>query len=471
MTAVMERSLGARRDAALAAAVEQGPLRAGFLPAGPGLDRYHTDWYGTADVTAPVLRPSDTEAVRAALLLCREHGIRLVVQGGMTGLVRACLPQSGEVILSSERLQGVEIDARQSTALVGAGVTLAALDAAARSHGLMFPVDMGSRGSATLGGMIATNAGGNRVLRYGMTRASVLGLEAVLPDGTILSNLSPLFKNNTGYDLKQLLVGSEGTLGIVTRALVQLVPVPQARRVALVSARTLADAMAFLVHARATLGPMLSGFEIMWRDYTDVALALPAASPVKGFAFDALTVLLEVTGASEDAVTEALETCVGDHLERHPDTDAIVAQSEAQADTLWTLRDLSGEAATAFAPFAGFDVSLPLDEMEGWVAEARGGLAAAGFDRVQFYGHLGDGNLHVVVALGDKARKDAAEEIVYGALAGRRGSVSAEHGIGMSKRRWLPLSRTPEELSVMRRLKSAFDPDGILNNNRLFNKE
>jgi FAD/FMN-containing dehydrogenase len=155
----------------------------------------------------------------------------------------------------------------------------------------------------------------------------------------------------------------------------------------------------------------------------------------------------------------------------HPEADAIIAQSEAQADALWTLRDLSGEAATVFAPFAGFDVSLPLSEMEGWVGDVRAKLAKAGFERTQFYGHLGDGNLHVVVGLGDLERKKEAEMILYEALAGRRGSVSAEHGIGLSKRQWLPMSRTPEELAVMRRLKAAFDPDGILNNNRLFNKE
>ena len=471
MTTAVSPSLDSQQGADLAGSVAGTELENGFLPAGPGLERYHSDWYGSATVVAPVLRPRDTEGVRTAVNLCRTRGARIVTQGGMTGLVRACMPQPGEVVLSTERLLGIEIEPRQGTVLVGAGVTLASLDAAAREHGLMFPVDMGSRGSATLGGMISTNAGGNRVLRYGMTRASVLGLEAVLADGTVLSNLSPLMKNNTGYDLKQLLVGAEGTLGVITRAMVQLVPVPNARRVSLVSAQTLDEVQELLTAARQGLGPMLSGFEVMWRDYVECALSLPSASAIPGFSFGELAVLLEVTGTSDEACEEALASTLGNHLEAHPEADAIIAQSEAQADALWTLRDLSGEAATVFAPFAGFDVSLPLSEMEGWVGDVRAKLAKAGFERTQFYGHLGDGNLHVVVGLGDLQRKEEAETILYEALAGRRGSVSAEHGIGLSKRQWLPMSRTPEELAVMHRLKAAFDPDGILNNNRLFNKE
>lgn len=467
------RTLSAERLAELERAAADLCGKGAYLPPGPDLARYHTDPVSQATAMAPVLRPRNTDEVAALVRFCGEIGQPLAIQGGLTGLVGAALPQPGEVVLTTERMTDLSIDPEQGTALAGAGVTLAALNDAAAEYGLAFPVDMGSRGSARVGGMIATNAGGNRVLRYGMTRASVLGIEAVLADGTVLSNLRPLVKDNTGYDLKQLFIGSEGTLGIVTRACLRLQPIPQARRIALVVAPDFEAVASLLGAARRTLGPTLTAFEVMWRDYVDDVLgldpskkaALPGAAP--------LYVLLEASGADVATCEAALVDLLVPWLEAKAGSDATISQSEQQNDNLWALRDMTGEAARSLAPWAGFDVSLPLGRMEDWVAETRAALARAGYDRIQTYGHMGDGNLHLVVGLGQGGpeRKQDVDRIVYSGLKEREGSVSAEHGIGLTKRQWLPQSRSPAEIDGMRRLKRAFDPAGLLNPGRLFQME
>lgn len=451
------------------AAITAGGAGAWVSP-GPGLERYHTDWHGAAVTTAPVLRPATTCEAATIVATCAKMDLPMALQGGMTGLVGGALPQPGECVLATERMTELEIDPQQCTAVVGAGVTLDALNAAAEQHGLAFPVDMGSRGSARIGGMIATNAGGNRVLRYGMTRASVLGLEVVLADGSVLSNLKPLIKDNTGIDLKQLFIGSEGALGLVTRACLRLQPIPPARRIALVAAPGFDSVLDLFTRARAALGPLLTAFEVMWRDYTEAALAvapdLRATLPIDAAQY----VLIEVSGPAETTLETALSDLLMPWLETNSNADAVLSQSGQQDEKLWALRDLSGEAARNIAPIAGYDVSLPLAQVAGWSVQVKAALAERGYLNTQTYGHIGDGNLHIVVGLDpDRAgAKAEVDEIIYSALAGRNGSISAEHGIGLAKRPWLSISRSSAEINAMRRLKRTLDPAALFNRGRVF---
>lgn len=441
---------------------------AGYLPAGAGLEKYHSSWTGDAKVRAPVLRPIDTTQTAEVMRRLHALGQAVALQGGMTGLVGGSLPEAGEVIVSTERMTELEIDPLDATALVGAGVTLQALNDAAAAHGLFFPVDIGARGSATLGGMIATNAGGNRVLRHGMTRSSVLGLEVVLADGTVLNNLSPLIKNNTGYDLKHLFIGAEGTLGIVTRARLKLEPLPALRRIALVALPDVSALPGLLVSMRAGLGPELTAFEVMWRDYLDVVAALPSA-PTESLPEASVLVLIEGSGRDPHSLEEVLSSW----LELNPEADVRIAQSDSQSARLWAVRDASGEAAQAFAPFAGFDITLKHSDILPWVAQVSASLHSAGWTRVQTYGHFGDGNIHLVIGLNgpNPEERAAVDALVYGTLNGLDASVSAEHGIGRSKKSWLNVSRSREEIATMRAVKATLDPKNLLNRNRIFNME
>jgi len=439
------------------------------------LERYHSDWSSFSSVLAPVLRPKSTsetaEIVRAVSKA--DAGIRIAVQGGMTGLVGAALPQKNEIVLSMERLNSITIDPVTQTAQVGAGVTLQALNEAAAEHGLAFPVDMGSRGSAQIGGMIAVNAGGNRVLQYGMTRQSVLGLEVVLANGEVISNLSPLIKNNTGYDLKHLFVGSEGTLGIITQACLSLKPIPKSRRIALATCSTFDSVVSLLNDLRNSLGSGLTAFEVMWSDYLEDAFSLPSC-PALGFSkVPEIAVLVEVSSSSDQIGENALVEAISPWMENTENSDVVISQSDKQADRLWELRDLTGEAALKIAPYAGFDVTVPLDVMSRWKANLDAALESYQLTKIQTYGHLGDGNLHLVIGLDgqDPEAKSKAESAVYFTLAQFGGSVSAEHGIGMAKKKWLPLSRSETEISVMRTIKNSLDPQNILNPGRVFNME
>ncbi len=248
--------------------------------------------------------------------------------------------------------------------------------------------------------MIATNAGGNRVLRYGMMRASVLGLEVVLPDGTIVSRLSGLMKDNAGYDLKHLFIGSEGTLGIVTRAVLQLQPQPAARETAMVRIDDLPQAIALLKCCRQALGPSLGSFEVMWPGYHNCVIGELGVGRRPFERKDGLLVLVEALAFGGSDVREALIAVISAFTEAAPECDALIAKSDAEAEAFWRIRDASGEAARAIAPFAGFDISLPLGAMSGWVAEMERKLPALGAGALQFYGHLGDGNLHLVAGCG-----------------------------------------------------------------------
>jgi len=389
--------------------------------------------------------------------------------GGLTGLVQGAVAGPGELGLSLERMNRIEaIDALGRTMLVEAGATLQAVHEAAEQEGLMFPLDLGARGSASIGGNAATNAGGNRVIRYGMMRDMVLGLEAVLADGTVIPALNRMIKNNAGYDLKQLFIGTEGTLGVITRLVLRLRPLPGSHQTALLACTRFEQVTGLLGRLDALLGGTMSSFEVMWREFYELVTTAPAKGrgPITGtFPY---YVIVESQGADPDGDQARFEAGLATAGEEGRFADAVIATSQSQRDAIWALRDDVGQMFSLGHPFV-FDVSLPVSEMEAYVAEVHAAFGARmPGQRCFTFGHLGDGNLHFVVVgpAGPEARGEV-EEIVYRPLAARRGSVSAEHGIGIEKLAWLPLSRGDTEIALMRQLKQALDPRGILNPGRV----
>ncbi len=434
---------------------------------GAALEGRTEDWMRRQPLRAGLLlRPATTAEVAAVLSLCHGAGQPVIVHAGLTGLVHGADTRPSDIVLSLERLRRIEsIDAVQRIAVVEAGVTLQQLQEAADAAGLAFPLDLGARGSATLGGNAATNAGGNRVLRFGMMREMVLGLEAVLADGTVVPAMNRLIKNNSGYDLKQLFLGTEGTLGVITRLVLRLREKP-ARQDVMFAAVPGFDALAALLkHMDRALGGGLSAFEVMWPEFYALVTTPPAPGrpPVpQGAPFYAL---VESLGSDPGRFQAACESAIESGLV----ADATVAQSQAEIAAIWGLRDDVLQTARWGLPFA-FDVSLPIRAMQTYVETVQRDLRAA-WPQVKawVFGHMGDGNLHVVVSP-DGLPQDArarVEDIVYAPLAAIGGAVSAEHGIGLEKKAWLPVSRSAEEIALMRTLKRALDPKGILNPGRV----
>ncbi|MDD2180483.1 FAD-binding oxidoreductase [Acidovorax sp. D2M1] len=419
-----------------------------------------------------MVRPSTTEEVSTVLAWCHAQGIGVVTQGGLTGLVHGADASTAEVILSLESMRRIEdIDVRQRTATVQAGVVLQALQEAVDAHDLIFPLDLGARGSATLGGNAATNAGGNRVIRYGMMRDMVLGLEAVLADGTVVSSMNRLIKNNTGYDLKQLFIGSEGTLGVITRLVLRLREKPQSHQAALVAVESFDAVANLLKHMDRSLGGALSAFEVMWQSFYQLVSTPPAKGqpPIDaGFPY---YVLVESLGADREADSQRFNAALETALEHGLIADAAIAHSDADVQAFWALRDDVMQVTVGGAPVV-FDVSLPIVEMEAFVARLRAALPQEiGEHRLWVFGHLGDGNLHVIVQVPAPdylALRPRIEALVYEGLRAFSGSVSAEHGIGLEKKPWLPISRNPNEIALMRTLKQALDPKHILNQGKIF---
>lgn len=443
----------------------------GLLPADAVDERFRVDVLGNrGEAPLAVIRPVDTQQVSAALALCHAAGVPVVTQGGRTGLALGQLPRRGEIVLSTERMDAIEeVDADAGTATVQAGVILQTLQERVATVGLMFPLDLGGRGSCTLGGNIATNAGGNRVVRYGMTRELVLGLEAVLADGTVLDGLKPLLKNNTGPDLKQLFIGSEGVLGVVTRAVLRLFPLPADHTVALCAVADFDRVKALLRHARAELAGDLTAFEVMWASYYDRAVTLLArAAPIApGRAFH---VLIEASGTNAPALASGVERMLAGAIEQDIVADAVLAKSGAEIAALWQVRDLAIEASRLLDPIVPFDISVPIARMDRFVAETQ--AAARAVDprcELLVFGHMADGNLHLAVHRPPDRPETfhAIEQAVYGLVGRYGGAVSAEHGIGWLKRPYLGHSRSPAEIAVMRTLKTSLDPGNILNPGRI----
>lgn len=419
-----------------------------------------------------VVRPASTREVSEVLRACHDKGQAVVTQGGRTGLVGGGRAQEDEIVLSLERMTSMQaVDRVNRTVTVDAGVPLQTVQEAAETAGLLFPLDLGARGSATIGGTLSTNAGGNGVIRYGMMREQVLGLEAVLADGTVISSMKDVIKNNTGYDLKQLYVGSEGTLGVITRAVLRLRPLPRSQNTALVAVPDFERLCDFLQAMDSGLGGTLSAFEAMWNDFYSLIIGSGEKHGKPLETDSAFYVLLEATGGDPEGDAERFEKTLGEAMEDGLVTDAVIAKSRQQRHDLWGIRDdVEGLFEELFPPLS-FDVSLAVQDMAAYVNEVREGLHARWSEaRMVTFGHLGDGNIHLGIGVGslEPEQVHGVESIVYGALEHRGGIVSAEHGIGFEKKPWLRLSRSPEEIDLMRTIKKALDPDNLLNPGRIF---
>jgi FAD/FMN-containing dehydrogenase len=354
---------------------------------------------------------------------------------------------------------------------VQAGAILQRVQEEAERHDLLFALDLGGRGTCTIGGNISTNAGGVRVLRYGMMRALVLGVEAVLADGTILKSLNRMIKNNAGYDLKQLFIGSEGTLGVVTRADLRLFPRPRSTNTALVACQDFDGLVTLLGMLDASLGGQLSAFEAMWPDFYEATTTafghhralLPAGHGIYG--------LVEASGADIESDGVRFEEALGKAMDAGVVLDAVIAKSEAERSAIWAPRDDPWLITQHYGATLNFDVSMAIEDMAGYLANLRQAIAqkiSAG--RVFAFGHIADGNLHVIVAPGtdDPAVMRLGEEIAYELLRPIDGSISAEHGVGLERRQFLNISRSAPEIDAMRALKRALDPHGILNPGKVF---
>ncbi len=451
-------------EAALEAVVGPGGVLVGeAIP-----ERHHADWSGLPPVRPRALvRPRSTEEVAGVLAACHARGVPVVPQGGLTGLCGGARPSPEAVALSLERLSGVEeIDPAMATMTVRAGTPLEAVQQAADAAGFLVPLDLGARGSCAIGGNLSTNAGGNRVIRYGMAREMVLGLEVVLADGTIVSQLNKMLKNNAGYDLKQLFLGSEGTLGVITRAVLRLWPKPRVTSAAFCGLPDFPAVVRLLEAARARLAGQLSAFEVMWPNFYDLIVARAAGvrAPLSGR--HAFYVLLEAQGSDERFDAPRFETFLEEALEGGLLADAAVARKEADVRAFWAIRDAVAEWGRIIGPHFGFDLGLPIAATEAFARAARAALEARFPGTVAvFFGHLGDSNLHVVVHVPGVAEQPYTEvtEILYGLVRAHGGTISAEHGIGTLKKPWLAHARSAAEIALMGKLKAALDPRGILN--------
>ncbi|WP_332875703.1 FAD-binding oxidoreductase [Massilia sp. S19_KUP03_FR1] len=435
-----------------------------------------TDWRGRFTGRArAVLRPQDTAQVALLVQACAAQRVPVVPQGGKTGLVLGSVPDdSGRaVVLSLARMNQVRsVDAVNRTITVDAGVILQAVQEAAAAHQLLFPLSLAAEGSCTIGGNLSTNAGGTAVLRYGNTRELCLGLEVVTPQGEIWHGLRALRKDNTGYDLRDLIIGAEGTLGIITGAVMKLFAQPKASITALVALGSARSALDLLSLAQDACGAALTGFELM----SAVCLQLVAEQfpqlPQPFRARHAQYVLLELSSSESEAhAVRLLETAIGQALEQGLAEDAVVATSLAQSRGLWHLREHIPLAQAAAGKNIKHDISLPISRIADFIVQTDAALATAFPDaQVICFGHLGDGNLHYNVAPEDGSGHDAflanqlaINRIVNDNVVAMHGSISAEHGIGALKRADLAHYKAPVELNMMRAIKAAIDPLGIMN--------
>jgi len=435
-----------------------------------------SDWRGRYHGRArAVVRPRDTAEVAAVVAACAQAGVAMVPQGGNTGLCGGATPlaDGAAVVISLARLDRVRaLDPDNDTLTVEAGCTLAAVQEAAQAAGRLFPLSLASEGSCLIGGNLSTNAGGVQVLRYGNTRDLVLGLEVVLPDGRVWDGLRGLRKDNTGYDLKQLFIGAEGTLGIVTAAVLKLFPAIRTRATAWVAVADPRAAVRLLGLLRAACGDRVSAFEIVGRTALGLVLRhIPGArDPLAGA--PAWTVLVELSDPAVDAPLEAqLEAVLGEAVAQGLASDAAVAASVAQARALWALREDISEAQRIEGVSIKHDVSVPVSRIPEFLERAGAALAARWPDiRVVAFGHIGDGNLHYNLskAVADAnatfiARTAEVNGIVHDLVCELGGSISAEHGLGQLKREEVLRYKPALEMELMRRVKQAFDPAGLMN--------
>jgi FAD/FMN-containing dehydrogenase len=436
-------------------------------------DRVASNWrqHENLDCLA-LLRPKTTEQISKMLQICNEFDQPVVPHGGLTNVVGGVATKPGEIALSLERMNQIEeINVQDKTVTVQAGVVLSDLQKALADQGQHFPLDLGAKGTCMIGGNIASNAGGLQALRYGVMRNLVLGLEVVLADGTIISSMNKMMKNNAGYDLKQLFIGSEGTLGIITKAVLKMEDLPKTRCTAFIALESFEKAVQLLQYAKKHLNNGLTSFELLWQDYYTLMTSSPSPySPPLSQTFP-FYVLMETHGQDAEKDKILFEEFLEKSLEEGLIADAAIAQSQQELDWFWGIRENVELVFSVHSTVFLFDVSLAISDMDAYIKKIRTELQNIWPD-LHFYsfGHMGDGNLHLFVSCGDDeaSTKHLVEEIIYKPLQLIDGSITGEHGIGLEKKSWLHLSRTLEEIQLMKTIKKAFDPKGILNRGKLF---
>lgn len=444
------------------------------------LEPYLTDWRGRYHGRAEaVVRPATTAEVSRVVKACAQAGVAVVPQGGNTGLCGGATPLASgrSVVLSLGRMNRIRhVNVADGAITVEAGCTLAAVQAAADAHECLFPLSLASEGSCQIGGNLSTNAGGVHVLRYGNTRDQVLGLEVVLPDGRVWDGLRALRKDNTGYDLKQLFIGAEGTLGVITAVVLKLYPRPRSRAVAWLSVGDPAAAVALLAHVRERCAERVNAFELVGKSALDLVLRhLPGSvDPLPGGGD--WGVLLELSDAGDDtALAGMAEEAIGGALARGLACDAVLAASTSQMSALWALRENISEAQKREGISIKHDISVPVSRIPDFLARAEAVLREEWPDlRIVVFGHIGDGNLHYNLSrpeAGDNAafiaQSSLATRRVHDLVVGVGGSISAEHGIGQLKRAENAHYKSPVELELMRSIKAALDPLGVMNPGKL----
>jgi len=436
-------------------------------------DRVASNWrqHENLDCLA-LLRPKTTGQISKMLQICNEFDQPVVPHGGLTNVVGGVATKPGEIALSLERMNQIEeINVQDKTVTVQAGVVLSDLQKALADQGQHFPLDLGAKGTCMIGGNIASNAGGLQALRYGVMRNLVLGLEVVLADGTIISSMNKMMKNNAGYDLKQLFIGSEGTLGIITRAVLKMEDLPKTRCTAFIALESFEKAVQLLQYSKKHLNNGLTSFELLWHDYYTLMTSSPSSySPPLPQTFP-FYVLMETLGQDTEKDKTLFEEFLEKSLEEGLIADAAIAQSQQELDWFWGIRENVELVFSVHSPVFLFDVSLAISNMDAYIKKIRRELQIIWPD-LHFYsfGHMGDGNLHLFVSCGDdnSGTKHLVEETIYKPLQQIDGSITGEHGIGLEKKSWLHLSRTAEEIQLMKTIKKAFDPKGILNRGKLF---
>lgn len=439
------------------------------LSAEAAKQRASSYWDSSPMQAMAVIRPRSTAEVSTALKICYDNAQSVVTHGGLTGCVEGAVTTAENIVISLEKMREIEAwDPIGKTVTVQAGVVLETLQNSADERALYFPLDLGARGSCTIGGNIATNAGGINVLRYGMMRQQVLGLEAVLADGQVISSMNQMLKNNAGYDLKQLFIGTEGTLGIVTRAVLKLEEPALSRNTAMLGLSSFSNVTSLLSKLQRELGGGLCSYEVMWGEYFH-AVTEPGFHRAPMSREHEFYVMCEAEGGNPASDDPRFIEVISQAIDEKLVLDAVIPQSESERRSLWNIRE-NFEALYVEPPVFLYDISLPIAAMERYVANALDSvrkLWPQGF--CQVLGHLADGNLHLFIHP-DRCGIETAEQLhqqadqcVYPPLAEFGGSVSAEHGIGIEKREHLSISRSAAELQLMKTLKAALDPKGLLN--------
>ncbi|MFL2701280.1 MAG: FAD-binding oxidoreductase [Gammaproteobacteria bacterium] len=429
-------------------------------------------WIDEPIGASAIVRPKNTKEVSQILALCNKSKVEVVTHGGLTGLSQGAIANKNQLALSTELMTDIEeIDLYGRTMTTQSGVKLQTIQEVSEQNNMFFPLDLGARGSCSIGGNASTNAGGNKVIRYGMTRELILGLEAVLADGTIISSMNKMLKNNTGYDLKQLFIGSEGTLGIITKLVLRLKEKPSSENTALIACDSFEKVKKLLKHFDSGLAGSVTAFEVMWKEFYTLVTTAPAKSKPPIRQDYPYYILVEYSGFDQKIDSAHFNSLLEDGLEKDLISDAVIAKNTKERTDLWGIRD-DVEQQFRLGPIKIFDVSLPINDMEAYLENSKK-LFAEKWKEFHFvvFGHLADGNLHIIAGVNqdDKDSMNQIENCIYEPLRDINGSVSAEHGIGLEKLPYLNISRNEEEINLMRTLKKSLDPNNILNPGKIFN--